>query len=472
MRTLSHLLVTAGLGDRLQRRGAPIRLKAFLLGSVLPDLPLVLLTVGYLIANVGLLWRDPALMSEFGSLMDSYHALYFNNPWWIAGHNLFHAPFVIAALFLTGVLAERRGLRWGPALHWLALGLALHSAIDILTHHDDGPLLFFPFDWRYRFPSPVSYWDRAYYGGMFTVFEYGLDLLLVAYFALKGARRHLHLHRPVCAGASVARLQTMMPPWQRAGVIGLTVVLLLPLVPLTIWAFGQRWLFPAALPTEWGLRAWRYILAPGTRVLTAFSNSLVVALVVTLLSIIIAIPAARVLGLAHFRGKTLVEFLILAPTVVPAFAAAMGIQVLFIRYGLADTMAGVILVHMIPVLPYAVLILAGIFANYDVDYEHQARVLGAGSWTVFWRVTLPMILPGIIVAALFAFLISWSQYLLTLLIGGGQVLTLPVLLLAFANSGDYAITAALSLVFVAPAVVALLFSARYLTGGHAALRGV
>jgi len=135
-------------------------------------------------------------------------------------------------------------------------------------------------------------------------------------------------------------------------------------------------------------------------------------------------------------------------------------------------MAGVILVHMIPVLPYTILILAGIFANYDVDYEHQARVLGAGSWTVFWRVTLPMILPGIIVAALFAFLISWSQYLLTLLIGGGQVLTLPVLLLAFANSGDYAITAALSLVFIAPAVVALLFSARYLTGGHAALRGV
>ncbi len=67
-----------------------------------------------------------------------------------------------------------------------------------------------------------------------------------------------------------------------------------------------------------------------------------------------------------------------------------------------------------------------------------------------------MILPGIIVAALFAFLISWSQYLLTLLIGGGTVLTLPVLLLAFANSGDYAITAALSLVFIAPAVVALL----------------
>lgn len=270
----------------------------------------------------------------------------------------------------------------------------------------------------------------------------------------------------------MARPAKMMRLADRAGVIGLTAVLLLPLLPLTIWAFSRRWLFPAVLPTEWGLRAWRYLLDPNTRVLAAFANSLTVALAVTVLSIIIAIPAARVLGLKRFRGKTLVEFLILAPTVVPAFAAAMGIQVLFIRYGLADTLLGVILAHLIPTLPYAVLILAGIFANYDVDYEGQARVLGAGAWAIFWRVTLPAIWPGVVVAALFAFLISWSQYLLTLLIGGGQVITLPVLLLAFANSGDYAVTAALSLVFMAPAVLALLFSARHLTGGQAALRGV
>lgn len=256
----------------------------------------------------------------------------------------------------------------------------------------------------------------------------------------------------------------------KAGVIGLTGVLLLPLLPLIIWAFSQRWLFPAPLPSEWGLRAWRYILDPNTRVLDALANSLAVALIATVLALLIAIPAGRVLGLARFRGKTLVEFLILAPTVVPAFAAAMGIQVLFIRYGLADTLAGVALVHLIPVVPYTVLILAGIFANYDLDYEHQARVLGAGSWRIFWHVTLPAIFPGVVVAGLFAFLISWSQYLLTLLIGGGSVITLPVLLLSFANSGDYAITAALSLVFIAPALLALLFSTRHLAGQSAILR--
>ena len=245
-------------------------------------------------------------------------------------------------------------------------------------------------------------------------------------------------------------------------VVSLTCLLLLPLVPMGIWAFSQRWFFPAVLPTEWGLRAWAYIGTPGARLLEALGNSVVVALTVTALAIPCAIPAGRVLGLAHFRGKTFVEFLILAPTVVPSFATAMGIQVLFIGYGLADTHLGVILVHLVPVVPYAVLILAGTFANYDVDYESQARVLGASSWQLVWRVMLPAIRPGVVVAAMFAFLISWGQYLLTLLIGGGNVLTLPMLLLAFANSSDHSITAALSLVLLGPVLIVLLLSTRTL----------
>jgi putative spermidine/putrescine transport system permease protein len=91
---------------------------------------------------------------------------------------------------------------------------------------------------------------------------------------------------------------------------------------------------------------------------------------------------------------------------------------------------------------------------------------------VFRHVTLPTIWPGLLVGGLFAFIISWSQYLLTLLIGGGRVITLPVLLFAFANSGDNAITAALSLVFIGPALLLFLFTARYLTGQNSAVGGL
>ena len=84
--------------------------------------------------------------------------------------------------------------------------------------------------------------------------------------------------------------------------------------------------------------------------------------------------------------------------------------------------------HLIPTIPYVTLVMAGVYSNYDIAYEEQARVLGAPPLRVLLRVTLPAVAPGLAVAALFAFLISWSEYILTLLIGGGTVKTLPLLL--------------------------------------------
>lgn len=236
---------------------------------------------------------------------------------------------------------------------------------------------------------------------------------------------------------------------------------LLPLLPLFIWAFSLRWYFPDLLPSEWSGRAWVYIASPGARVGLALWNSFTIATATTLFSLLVGIPAGRALALYQFRGKTVVEFLILAPTIVPPLAVSMGIHILFIRYGLADTWLGVVLVHLIPVTPYLVLIMRAVFANFNPDYESQAQTLGANQWQQFWYVTWPLIFPGVVVGSLFAFIISWSQYLLTLLIGGGQLLTLPVLLFSFATSGDNSLTAALSLVFMAPAVFLLLITSRY-----------
>ncbi|MCA9962426.1 MAG: ABC transporter permease subunit [Anaerolineales bacterium] len=251
----------------------------------------------------------------------------------------------------------------------------------------------------------------------------------------------------------------------------IVIAVLLPIVPLLIWSAAFRWYFPHVLPTAWSGRAWAYVLSPSSQVLPALGYSTLVATAVTLLSILISIPAGRALGLYQFRGKTAVQFLILAPTIVPTIAVAMGIHVAFIRYGLADTLPGVILVHLIPVTPYMTLILASVFATFNPDYEAQARTLGAAPWQAFWHVTLPAIWPGLLVGSLFAFIISWSQYLLTLLIGGGRVITLPLLLFSFANSGDYPITAALSIIFIAPAILFLVLTARHLTGESAALGG-
>lgn len=252
----------------------------------------------------------------------------------------------------------------------------------------------------------------------------------------------------------------------RALLLVLLVLLFAPIAIFVIYAFSTRYFYPALLPREWTIEPFlRQIQNP--RTLTALRLSTQIALVVSVLSLLVGYPAARVLGMRQFRGKAIVYLLLFLPTVVPPVATGIGLNVLFLRLGLAGSGFGVALAHLIPVLPYVVFSLAGVFAQYDPHYEYQAQVLGASNRRVFWRVTLPLIFPGIVVAALWAFLISWSQYLLTFLIGGGRVITLPILLFSTVSGGNPTTIAILSLLFVAPLLLILTATSRYVNRGNA-----
>ncbi len=249
------------------------------------------------------------------------------------------------------------------------------------------------------------------------------------------------------------------------------IAVLAPIIPQLIWSFAFRWFFPDLLPGEWGLEAWRYVLSDSSRVGEGLLNSLAIATAVSLLTILIGLPAARALALAHFRGKELIEWLLLLPIIVPTIVVVMGIHILFIRYRLANTFLGVILVHLIPSLPYMILVMASVFANYGTELEDTARTLGANARQTFWYVTLPAIFPGLVVATLFTFLISWAQYITTLLIGGGRIITLPLVLFPFVRAADHATASAISLVFVVPALLVLIFTSRSLAVRASGLGG-
>ena len=247
--------------------------------------------------------------------------------------------------------------------------------------------------------------------------------------------------------------------------------LVLPLVPLAIWSFAKGWFYPSLLPKVWSLRAWKYAFSDTSGVIDSLWLTIGISLAATVLSILVGVPAGRALGLYQFRGKSVVELLILAPMIVPGIAVVLGIHSIFISLGLTNTVSGVILVHLIPTIPYMVLVMAGIFSNYDPAFESQARSLGASPLKTFWYVTLPAIMPGIIVGGLFAFLVSWSQYILTLLIGGGRVVTLPLLLFNFATSGRNDITGAIGMIYILPGVIILLLTAKHLSGRSGAVGG-
>ena len=252
--------------------------------------------------------------------------------------------------------------------------------------------------------------------------------------------------------------------WQMLAGGLLALWLVLPLVPLAIWSLAHGWRFPDLVPQVWSLKAWTHALSPRSGVLGSLGLTTFIALATTALAVVVALPAARVLGLHDFRGKRLVYLMVLAPAILPGIAVALGLHGVFLRLGLTGTVSGVILAHLIPVLPYTILILAAVFAAFDTELEAQARSLGAGRAQVFWHVTLPAILPGLLTAALFAFLVSWSQYLLTLAIGGGRVQTLPLTLFSFVSAGRSDMTGAIAVIYILPGVLVLALTARFVTG--------
>jgi len=184
MNTPSHFLVNAALGKSLPQKA--IAKSAFLLGSVAPDLPLYLLSIGALIYYHYI--KGWTVGQAFRIMFDE---LYFQNPYWVASHNLLHSPLVLLVyLALLWRFRGRRGSRryWW---FWFFAGCLLHTALDIPTHVDDGPLLFFPLEWTIRFQSPVSYWDDRHYGREFSQFEAILDIILLAYLLIPPIFRYL-----------------------------------------------------------------------------------------------------------------------------------------------------------------------------------------------------------------------------------------------------------------------------------------
>jgi putative spermidine/putrescine transport system permease protein len=253
---------------------------------------------------------------------------------------------------------------------------------------------------------------------------------------------------------------------RNAGLVIAAVVVVLPFFPMVLWAFAGEWRFPELLPAEFSLRGWEQILSGGNRVPEAIMNSLVIGVAATAASVAVGLPAGMAVGGYEFRFKGAVVFLILLPIIVPPLASTMGIHLTFIRLGLSDTVFGVFLVHLIPTVPYTAIILASVFADMTGEMEEAARSLGASPWRAFRHVTLPQAVPGIAVASLFAFLVSWSQYILTVLIGGGSVITLPMLLFSAASGNDPVITSVLAILFAFPALVVLVVALRFLKGDN------
>ncbi|MGC1527851.1 MAG: ABC transporter permease subunit [Phormidesmis sp.] len=260
------------------------------------------------------------------------------------------------------------------------------------------------------------------------------------------------------------------PVAQKMLLLLIVSVLFLPFLPLLIWSFAQGWYFPQLIP-QWTLQNWSTLFTTSTRVGQGFVQSLIIAVCSTGLALLVGMPAGRALGMMDFPGKGAIKLFLLLPIIVSPLATLMGIQFMLIRLGLSGTLLGVVLVHLLPTIPYITLVLSSVYANFDADYEIQARSLGASAWQVFHHITLPLVAPGVVVGALFAFLISWNEFLLTFFVGSGRVFTLPMVLFTALQGGNTGLTAAIAITSILPALIFLFFSSRALDD-NAAIGGL
>lgn len=233
--------------------------------------------------------------------------------------------------------------------------------------------------------------------------------------------------------------------------------LLAPLLPVLLWAVSERWFGRARLPQALGLDGWASALDAG--LLPALGRSVLLGVLVAALALPLGAVAGRQLGWRRTRHPRLLAVLLVLPVLLPPLAVAMGLDVVVLRIGVPGPVA-VVAVLVVLALPYAAFTTAAGYARLGPGPEEQARTLGATAGQARRLVTLPALRRSLVVAGLLAFLVGWSDYVVTLLLGGGRLVTLPVLLGATASgAGNEPVTAALALVASVPAVLLLVLGA-------------
>ena len=269
----------------------------------------------------------------------------------------------------------------------------------------------------------------------------------------------------------------MNPVWIIRGrfarsALGLAIVgvaalaFMLPIVTAVLWSLVDPdvgWFPPDVVPASLSLANWDHMLAI-PELLESLGRSLVIAVLVTLLCTVLGLPTGFSLGRGRARYMRVIEVLVLTPLMMPGIVLAVGLGAVFIRIGLSQTVLGVVLVQTAVILPVTIRIVAATARAIPADLLDAARNLGAGSFAVGRHVVVPLLIPGILAAALLSFIGSLEEFLLSFVVGMPKVQTLPMLLWAYlgGRSAILSYAAVVALVLLVPALVVLAVVERFL----------
>jgi putative spermidine/putrescine transport system permease protein len=189
---------------------------------------------------------------------------------------------------------------------------------------------------------------------------------------------------------------------------------------------ARRWLgtwLPEGYTTNWYVAAWKEFQLGDILWVTVE-----VVLAVVVLSILLGVPAAYALARREFAGKRFVMLLFVLPLIIPPITYGIPLATVMYQMHLGGTLPGVILANLIPALPFVILVMTPFIEQVDPTLESAARVFGAGTLRIFWYVLAPLLLPGILAAALLVLVRTIAMFELTFLTAGADSQTLVVAL--------------------------------------------
>ena len=239
---------------------------------------------------------------------------------------------------------------------------------------------------------------------------------------------------------------------------------LVPIYLIAVAAFSRSlsvYDFPKSLlPTQFSTDTMSFFVN-STGVLPSVKNSIIVALGTIVLSLAIGAPAGYALARFRFPGRDAFHLAVLSSKMFPIAILSIPLAVTFIGIGLYDTLLGVVIIHSAMVLPFVVIVTSGVFYSVSRELEEAAMTLGTSRFGAFMRVALPLALPGLAAAAIFAFVSSWNEVFAATILTVRER-TLPAHILATLNQSPLYFKFAGGFFMIIPSLFFIFFMRRYL----------
>lgn len=247
-------------------------------------------------------------------------------------------------------------------------------------------------------------------------------------------------------------------PWALA-FHGLFVAFILaPLVVVCLVAFTPEGYL--SLPTRGvSLRWFRAII--GSEFIPAFYNSMIVATAAATIALVISVPAALATARWQFAGRDALTAFFLSPLMVPHIVLGVALLKFLSEIGLSGNYVGLVFAHVVIILPFTLRLALAALVGMDRAVEWAAWSLGASQWTVFRRITLPLIVPGLAGGWLIAFIQSFDELTMTVFVASPSTMTLPVRMFNYVTDNIDPLVAAVSAALIFLTVILMLILDRF-----------